>query len=162
MNAFLDSVGYDGWILPALLLIPLAGTVLIWLQSLIAGRDERPARVVAATDTVDTAVVVIEENDAGKGGARQIAFWTLLIEFIVSAGLWWSFDPSVAGWQAVVDQPWIATWNAKFTLGIDGISLMMILLTTFLMPLAVLGSWTSIRRKPHAYYALLLILTTGM
>src|SRR5207248_9265927 len=45
---------------------------------------------------------------------------------------------------------------------IDGIALMMILLTTFIMPLSALGSWTSIRRKVRSYYALLLILTSGM
>ena len=161
MNALLGSIGYDGWILPALLVIPLVGTLLIWLQGALAGPDEHRARV-ATTGAAAGDVVVVEDVDTGGGAARQIAFWTLLIEFIVSAGLWWSFDPAVSGWQAVVDQPWIDMWNARFSLGIDGISLMMILLTTLIMPLAVLGSWTSIRRKQHAYYALLLILTTGM
>ena len=162
MNAFLGSVGYDSWILPALLGIPLAGTLLIWLHGAFAGRDARPVRVAATTGSAAGNVVVVEETDTTEGVARQIAFWTLLIEFIVSAGLWWSFDPAATGWQQVVDEPWIDMWNARFSLGIDGISLMMILLTTFLMPLAVLGSWTSIRRKQHAYYALLLVLTTGM
>ena len=160
MNAFLDSIGYNGWILPALLGIPLVGIVLLGLQSAIAGGSRR-AQVATAVGPAGE-VVIVEDREAGADGARQIAFWTLLIEFIVSVGLWWSFDPAVAGWQAVVDVPWIGTWNARFTLGIDGIALMMILLTTFIMPLAVLGSWTGIRRKQHAYYALLLILTTGM
>jgi NADH-quinone oxidoreductase subunit M len=166
MDAFLSSVGYNDWILPALLLIPVIGAVAIWLQGAVAGRG-RHARVATATAVTPagapaTTVVIVEADDAGAGGARQIAFWALLIEFIVSVGLWWTFDPAAPGWQAVVDTPWIGTWNARFTLGIDGISLMMILLTTFLMPLAVLGSWSGIRRKSHAYYALLLILTTGM
>ena len=47
-------------------------------------------------------------------------------------------------------------------MGIDGISLMMVLLTTVIMPLAVLGSWTSMRTKVRSYYALMLMLTTGM
>src|SRR5688500_4315432 len=161
MNAFLDSVGYNGWILPALLGIPMVGAVLLWLQSAIAGGGGRRAQVATAGGPAGD-VVIVEERDAGADGARQIAFWTLLLEFIVSVGLWWSFDPAASGWQAVFDTPWIGTWNARFTLGIDGIALMMILLTTFIMPLAVLGSWTSIRRKQHAYYALLLVLTTGM
>src|SRR5687768_4435052 len=161
MNAFLGSVGYDSWILPALLAIPLAGTLLIWLHGVVSG-DGRRARVAATTTGATGNVVVVEETDTPDGVARQIAFWTLLIEFVVSAGLWWSFDPAASGWQQVVNEPWIDMWNARFSLGIDGISLMMILLTTFLMPLAVLGSWTSIRRKQHAYYALLLVLTTGM
>src|SRR5688500_9637602 len=57
---------------------------------------------------------------------------------------------------------WIPDWGVRFSLGIDGIALMMILLTTFTMPLAVLGSWTGIRTKPRAYYALLLVLTSGL
>ena len=145
MNAFLGSIGYNDWVLPALLVIPLFGAIALLVHSALA-------RTTA----------VVDEDGPGSGGARQIAFWTLLVEFIVSAGLWWTFDPALADWQAVVDQPWIGTWNARFTLGIDGIALMMILLTTFLMPLAVLGSWSSVRRKQHAYYALMLILTTGM
>jgi NADH-quinone oxidoreductase subunit M len=61
-----------------------------------------------------------------------------------------------------VDLPWIRTWGIHFALGIDGISVMLVLLTTFIMPLVVLGGWTSVRTKLHAYHALMLILTTGM
>ena len=57
---------------------------------------------------------------------------------------------------------WIPSWGIRFTLGVDGIAVMMILLTTFIMLLAVGGSWTSIRARTHSYYALLLVLTTGM
>ena len=85
-----------------------------------------------------------------------------MLEFVVSIGLWWSFNPADTGWQAPIDIGWIPTWGVRFTLGVDGIALMMVLLTTFIMPLSVLGSWTSIRTKVRSYYALLLILTTGM
>ena len=142
MTGFLESIGYNDWALVALLLIPLVGAALIF----IVGRRS------AASE--------------GKGledpGARQVAFYTFLIEFIVSLGLWFSFDPANPGWQASLDVPWIPTWGVRFTLGVDGIALMMVLLTTFIMPLTVLGSWTSIRTKVRSYYALLLILTTGM
>src|SRR5205823_4931576 len=56
----------------------------------------------------------------------------------------------------------IPSWGIRFTLGVDGIAVMMVLLTTFIMLLAVGGSWTSIRARTHSYYALLLVLTTGM
>src|SRR5688572_16546316 len=142
MIAFLDSVRYNDWALVALLLIPLLGAALIF----VVGRRS--------------------SDSEGKGledpGARQVAFYTFLIEFIVSLGLWWSFNPSNPGWQAALDVPWIPTWGVRFTLGVDGIALMMVLLTTFMMPLTVLGSWTSVRTKVRSYYALLLILTTGM
>src|SRR5216683_5336028 len=103
-----------------------------------------------------------ERLAAANRTARIIALTFFIVEFIVSAGLWWSFDPSVPGWQAAVDTSWIPMWGVRFTLGVDGIALMMVLLTTFIMPLSVLGSWTSIRTKTRSYYALLLILTTGM
>ncbi len=143
MAGFLDSIGYNDWALVALLLIPLVGAGLIF----VVGR-----RNAAAGD----------ERALEDPGARQIAFYTFLIEFIVSLGLWWSFDPANPGWQAAIDMSWIPTWGVRFTLGVDGIALMMVLLTTFIMPLTVLGSWTSVRTKVRSYYALLLILTTGM
>jgi proton-translocating NADH-quinone oxidoreductase chain M len=77
-------------------------------------------------------------------------------------GLWWAFDPAVAGWQQRFDMAWIPSWGARFTIGLDGIALMMVLLTTFIMLLASIGSWTSVRQKTSSYYALLLVLTTGM
>jgi NADH-quinone oxidoreductase subunit M len=142
MASFLDSIGYNGWILPALLLIPLVGAAIVLLL---------PARAGTADSTA------IESP-----AARQVAFWFFMLEFIVSLGLWWSFNPADTGWQASVDVAWIPTWGVRFTLGIDGIALMMVLLTTFIMPLSALGSWTSIRTKVRSYYALLLILTSGM
>jgi NADH-quinone oxidoreductase subunit M len=141
MNAFLESIGYNSWVLPALLLIPLVGAVLILIL---------PSRAEPAGGGVENPVV------------RQVAFWLFMIEFVVSLGLWWSYNPADSGWQATIDMAWIPTWGVRFTLGIDGIALMMVLLTTFIMPLAVLGSWTSIRTKVRSYYALLLILTSGM
>jgi len=141
MANFLDSIGYNGWVLPALLIIPVVGALVIML---LPSRESREAGGV--------------ETPA----ARSIALWFFVLEFLVSLGMWWSFNPADTGWQASIDLSWIPTWGVRFTLGIDGIALMMVLLTTFIMPLAVLGSWTSIRTKVRGYYGLLLILTSGM
>jgi NADH-quinone oxidoreductase subunit M len=142
MEAFLQSIGYDSWVLPALLIIPLVGALIL----------------LALNQTADSDA----ELSGSNGQARKIAFGVLLIEFIVSAGLWWSFDPANTGWHAAVDAQWIPTWGIRFTLGIDGIALMMILLTTFIMPLTVLGSWTSVKTKVHTFFAMMMILTSGM
>ena len=144
MNEFLTSIGYMRWVLPALLIIPTLGALAIWMQGL--GKD-------GGADDIESGVVVLP---------RLIALLTFAVEFIVSIGLWWSFNPGTANWQALVSVPWIPAWGIHFKVGIDGISLMMILLTTSTMFLAVLGSWTSIRKRTHTYYALLLILTAGM
>src|SRR3954466_3821526 len=141
MASFLDSIGYNGWVLPALLIIPLIGAIALMLI---------PARDSTTEGGVETPA------------ARQVAFWFFLLEFVVSLGLWWSFNPADTGWQAGIDLPWIPSWGARFTLGIDGIALMMVLLTTFIMPLSESASFTSVRSKVRSYYALLLVLTTGM
>jgi NADH-quinone oxidoreductase subunit M len=140
MASFLDSIAYNSWVLPALLLIPLIGAVILLLLPVrepVGAGVETPA-------------------------ARQVAFWLFVLEFVVSIGLWWSFNPADTGWQAPIDVAWIPTWGVRFTLGVDGIALMMVLLTTFIMPLSILGSWTSIRTNVRSYYALLLILSSGM
>src|SRR3979490_2701071 len=112
MATFLESIGYNGWVLPALLLIPPLGAVaLLGL----------PARGQEAGGGI--------ENPA----ARQIAFWFFVLEFVVSLGLWWSYNPADSGWQASIDMAWIPTRGVRFRLGIDGIALMMVLLTTFIM-----------------------------
>src|SRR6185503_18160377 len=90
---------------------------------------------------------------------RGIALLAFAIEFVVSIGLWWSFDPTNAAWQSVIDMPWIPSWGVRFTLGVDGIAVMMILLTTFIMLLSVGGGCANIRARAHSYHALLLVLT---
>jgi NADH-quinone oxidoreductase subunit M len=97
-----------------------------------------------------------------SAASRWIALAVLIAEFAISILLWLGFDPSAAGWQFALSMPWIPSWGITFSLGIDGVALVLILLTTFLMPLAVLGSWTSIRDKQPSYYALVMVLTTGM
>src|SRR5215213_11815289 len=119
MRSMLDSFGYSSWILTALLVIPVLGAIAIWIYSALLDRDDEPSM------------------DGGRRTIRLIALLTLVIEFVVSLGLWWSFDPSIASWQAVADRPWIDAWGARYIVGIDGISLMMVLLTTLIMPLAV-------------------------
>jgi len=91
-----------------------------------------------------------------------VAFAVALVEFVVSLGLWWAYDPAGPTMQVGGALPWIPAWGIYYRVGVDGISLFMVLLTTFLMPLAVLGSWSGITQREKAYYALLLVLTTGM
>jgi NADH-quinone oxidoreductase subunit M len=148
MRDYLNSIGYMTWVLPALLVIPVIGALLVWLTPTPRRRGLAPG-----TDEIVAGIA---------GGPRWIALITLAVEFAVSLGLWWTFDPSVTAWQALIDVPWIPSWGIHFIVGIDGIALVMILLTTAIMLLAVPGSWTSIRTRTHGYYALLLILTSGM
>jgi NADH-quinone oxidoreductase subunit M len=93
--------------------------------------------------------------------AKYAALVASVIEFAISVPLWWVFQPD-AGMQFRVDVPWILGWGIRYTVGLDGISLFLVLLTTFLMPLSILGSWNYIHKREAGFYALLLVLTTGM
>ena len=136
MNAFLESIGYGNWILPALLIIPMAGALAIWALG-----ASKPAPGSASDERAAADDIV----SGRANGPRMLALATFAVEFIVSLGLWWSVTPDGGVFQHVVDRAWIPSWGIRFTLGVDGIAAMMILLTTFIMPLAVLGGWTSIR-----------------
>src|SRR3989442_271267 len=104
------------------------------------------------------AVVVLA---APERWAKHIALAASLLEFAISVPLWWVFQPA-GGMQLQLDVPWIPTWGIHYTVGVDGISLFLVLLTTFLVPLSVLGSYSAIATRERGYYALLLLLTSGM
>jgi len=93
--------------------------------------------------------------------AKHLALVASLIEFGLSVPLWWMFAPE-GGVQFMLDAPWIQNWGIHYTVGVDGISLFMVLLTTFLVPLSVLGSYTYITTRERGFYSLLLVLTSGM
>ena len=93
--------------------------------------------------------------------AKHVALAAALIEAALALPLWWLFDPA-AGTQFGSDVPWIPGWGIRFTVGADGFSLVLVLLTVLLVPLTVLGSYRYITRHERAFYSLLLVLTTGM
>ncbi|HEY7685944.1 MAG TPA: NADH-quinone oxidoreductase subunit M [Gemmatimonadales bacterium] len=93
--------------------------------------------------------------------AKHLALAASVVEFLVSLPLWWRFVPA-AGMQFEVTRPWVTGWGISYHVGVDGISLFMVLLTTFLVPLSVLGSYSYITKRERGFYANLLVLTTGM
>ncbi len=98
---------------------------------------------------------------APKDRAKHIAFRWSAVLFVVSLGLWWAFDPS-GGFAFRSSVPWIRSWGAEYALGLDGISLFMVLLTTFMTPIAILGSFKYVQSRRRAFYALMLLLETGV
>src|SRR5947209_1817718 len=93
--------------------------------------------------------------------AKHVALAASLVEFAISAPLWWTFAPA-GGFQFILDASWIPSWGIRYTVGVDGISLFMVLLTTFLVPLSVLGSYSYITTRERGFCALMLVLTSGM
>ncbi len=143
MRDLLGAAHLSTWVLPALLFWPAIGSMLIFML----GR---------------TAVVGRESSFASWRDVRVLTMITLIGEAVLAIGLWIVFDPASAAWQAPVTLPWIPDWGARISLGVDGISLVMIVMTALLMPLAVYGSWSNVTSKIRSYYGLLLILLTGI
>ena len=94
--------------------------------------------------------------------ARQVALAVTILELVLSLGLWWAFDTTTSAMQFQVSAPWLQQWGIRYAVGLDGLSLFMVLLTTLVMPLAVLSSFHYITMRERLYYALLLALLTGM
>jgi NADH-quinone oxidoreductase subunit M len=97
-----------------------------------------------------------------ESAAKRTALAVTTLEFLLSVGLWWALDPATGHMQLGSNTPWIANWGISYRVGMDGISLVMVLLTTALMPLSVLASWRSITRRERGFYALMLTLLTGL
>jgi NADH-quinone oxidoreductase subunit M len=99
--------------------------------------------------------------------ARVAKFFTLsvmFIAFIVSLVLYFQFDPTASGYQFVEKYAWIISpsLDINYIVGIDGMSLLLIVLTTFLSVIALIGTWNSVDKKVPGLMALLLLLETGM
>ncbi|MBN8912460.1 MAG: NADH-quinone oxidoreductase subunit M [Rhizobiales bacterium] len=91
---------------------------------------------------------------------RYTALWTTLITFVISLPIWINFDPATAGFQFVEEQDWLGP--TKYKMGIDGISMLFVILTTFLMPLCILASWEAIEDRVKEYMIAFLVLETLM
>ena len=99
-------------------------------------------------------------------GGRKLLHWAALlfsaVTFVVSLGLLAGFETGSAQMQFVVNKPWIEKWGISYHLGIDGISLFLVLLTTFITPIVVLSTWSAVKEKVKSFMILLLLLECGM
>jgi NADH-quinone oxidoreductase subunit M len=90
--------------------------------------------------------------------AKQVALGMAVVVFLLSIPLYTGFDTATADMQFVERVPWIRAFNVYYSLGVDGISMPLILLTTFLTPLVVIAGWEVIRLRPAQYFAAFLLL----
>lgn len=110
-------------------------------------------------------LLFIPEED--EGAMRGATLATSIIAFVASLPLFWLFDPADPGFQFAREYAWLglpsgAGLGASLELGIDGISLLLILLTTFLVPICVLCSWKGVTRRLRSFHAALLIMEAAM
>jgi NADH-quinone oxidoreductase subunit M len=97
-----------------------------------------------------------------ENAVRWVANGTGLLGFLVSLPLWFSFDRGADGFQFVEKVSWIPSIGVHYFFGVDGISALLILLTTLLGAISILCSWTAITDRVRQYYVFLLLLQTGM
>jgi NADH-quinone oxidoreductase subunit M len=124
------------YLLTILILLPVAGALALVLYSFLSNRGEEHYRWIALIVTAATFVVSL-----------------LLLRGAGASGAEFRFEENVS---------WIGSIGARYHLGVDGVSLWLVLLTTLLMPISILSSWTAIRKRQLSYYAFLLILEAAM
>ncbi|HUK12653.1 MAG TPA: NADH-quinone oxidoreductase subunit M [Thermoanaerobaculaceae bacterium] len=99
-------------------------------------------------------------------GAERAQRWIGLLASLLTLGFalaaWASFDPAAPGFQLVEARPWLPSIGIAYRLGLDGISLLLVLLTTLLQPLVFISSWHSIHEKVKGYVVSMLLLETGV
>ena len=123
------------WILTVITFLPLVGAFFLFL---IKGEDEIVAR-----------------------NSRNVALWSTLVTFVTSLVLLVEFDATQSGFQFEITREWLGS-NINYHMGVDGISILFVILTTFLTPLCILASWKSITIRVKEYMIAFLILETLM
>src|SRR5688572_22603846 len=110
-------------LLTTIVFLPLVGALLVLLAG---GRGDRPER---------------------EGPVRVLALAVSLLAFAATLFLWWRFNPADPGFQFVENRAWLPRFGISYHLGVDGISLFLVVLTGFLAPLALLCSWESVHKN---------------
>ncbi|NKK81394.1 NADH-quinone oxidoreductase subunit M [Rhizobium leguminosarum] len=101
------------------------------------------------------------ESETGRKNVLWISLITTVFTFVVSLFIWIGFDNANPGFQMVEKHNWLGT-GIGYHLGVDGISMLFVILSTFLMPFCVLASWLSIEKRLKEYMIAFLILETMM
>lgn len=106
-------------------------------------------------------LLVNGNTDSGRRNVLNIALLTTVVTFVVSLLVWIGFDNANPGFQMVEKFAWLGT-GISYHLGVDGISMLFVVLTAFLMPFCVLASWTSVQKRIKEYMIAFLILEVMM
>ena len=107
-------------------------------------------------------LLLVRDDESHRGLIRRIALVVSVLVFAETLLLWARFDPTSADFQFVERRAWIPAFGISYFVGVDGISLFLLVLTGLLTPLALLSSWDSVSRKTRAFCIVLLLLESAM
>ena len=105
-----------------------------------------------------------DDSETAQRNVKRVALYTTVATFLVSLAIWWNFDNSDPGFQMVERWEWLTFGlsGTGYTMGVDGISMLFVILTTFLMPFCVLASWEAVGTRLREYMIAFLVLETLM
>lgn len=106
-------------------------------------------------------LLIRDEGDSARRNIRNVALLTTVFTFLLSLFIWAGFDNSNPGFQMVEKTAWLDS-GISYHMGVDGISMLFVILTTFLMPLCILASWESVEKHVKEYMIAFLVLETLM
>ena len=107
-------------------------------------------------------LIIRGEAEVVARNARYVALWTSLTTFVLSLFIWFGFQRGTADFQFVEEARWIPEFGITYRLGVDGISMPFVLLSTLLIPLCVIASWDTIKVRVKEYMIAFLVLETLM
>jgi NADH-quinone oxidoreductase subunit M len=107
-------------------------------------------------------LVIGNRHGERDGLVRNVALGASLVTFVATLVLWARFDQGAANFQFVERYAWIPAFGIDYYLGVDGISLLLVVLTAFLTPLALLSSWVNIEKKVKEFSIFMLVLETAL
>ncbi len=105
-------------------------------------------------------LVIRGEPDVVARNARNVALLTSCATFVLSLGIWFNFDPTTADFQFEERAVWMPAFNIAYHMGVDGISMPFVLLSTLLIPVCILASWTSVTTRVKEYMVTFLLMET--
>ena len=135
-------------------------------MEVVASTDLSLTTVVLFIPLIGLLLLLFMREETQIDNIKWTAFGASLVTFVASLLLWVNFDNSVAGLQMVHRLDWLPSFNISYYVGVDGLSLLMVILTTFIMPLAILSSFRSgifkERGREKLYYIFMLLLEWAM
>ena len=102
------------------------------------------------------------EDEAVGRSCRHLALWTTIPTLIVSLFIWVNFDRNLSGFQMLEEASWISNIGIKYQLGIDGISMFLIICAALLTPICIFATWKSIKSRVREHMIVLLVLETTL